>query len=896
MTRRILFLLLFLITSLQAYSQKKLVDTTDFGKWAYVSDPGISNDGKYISFTINDQPYPSSIMVIKKTSTNWEKRIPNGTSVKFSDDSRSAILKVKDTLQIVNLEHGQTQSIPGVESFGLVKFKKAEWLIYHPGNIAVGLILKNLKTGQQLTLDSATDYQPCPDGKSLLVTQNYKDKIGEQELVIYDPELKISKSLWHGPNPYFIIFDNLGDKIAFYTGSSLECYKLATLYIVDLNTGEDMKVTLQDLGKSEDMTFNANFYDHYRFSNDGKRLFFSVSDQDGPIKPGNGVKVTIWNYQDAKLQSCQSDPTLAKQEYLYCFTIKQNKWIALTNEFESIPYNCRFSRNRKDDYIVVERIEGNASEFYWNPKSKQKVTLVSTLTGERKVIKEESKDYLKEIEISPNGNYLVYYNCANRNYESYDVQTGIVRNLTSSIHTNWGNINGIPSMQSPLGILGWMQDSRKILLKDFKGVWEIDLERQMPPVNFITPNYSNRIFTILRSNGNNIYQYGDILIFQGYNLENKSCGFYKLELSSGKKMQFLSEGPYQYQKNYSYYSTLGPNELMKAKYSEDYLLTRQSASTAPNFFLTTDFKKFKQVSKVYPEKGYNWITSELHQYIDDKGERQEGVLLKPQNFDPQKKYPVIFIYYTESTDNLNKYYYPEANGGYINFPWYISNDYLIFMPDIKFDSVSTSGESAYHSVTAAVNYLTKKPWVNQNKIAAHGGSFGGFETNYILTKTGVFTAAMELAGMTNLVAMYGSIFTPYGNSQTVGYDIGMLRMWGTLWDKQQNYLDNSAILHANKITTPLLIMHNPKDGSVPYEQGLSFFIALRRLQKKVWMLEYENQNHIIYPSNRIARMDYQIRVKQFFDHYLKDRAMPKWMSVGVPAKFRGVDNGLKLEE
>lgn len=894
MTQRISILFLFLISSLRAFPQKKLVDTTDFGKWAYVADPGISNDGQYVSFAIKDQPYLSSTMVIKKVSDNWEKRIPNGISVKFSEDSRSAILKVKDTLQIISLGYDEIQTIPGVETFGLVKLKKAEWLIYHPSTVAQGLILKNLKTGEQQMLDSAIDYQVCPDGRSLLITQNYQEKIGQQEMVIYDPELKTDKSIWHGLNPSNIIFDNRGNQIAFFSAPTLESNILDVLHVINLSTGEEGKVTLQDLDKPDDMTFYAYFYDHYRFSNDGKRLFFSLSEIE-PIKPANGVKVTVWNYKDAALQSYQSDPGLSKQEYLYCYTIKQNKWISLTNEFEWIPYSSRFCSSCNDDYIVVERIEGDQNEFYWNPKSRQKVTLISTITGERKTLSEESKDYLKQIEISPTGKYVVYYNSANGNYESYHIQTGVVRNLTSSIHTNWGNINGMPSIPSPLGILGWIQDDRKILLKDYKGLWEIDLLGKIPPVNLISTDYSNRIIAPLMSNDNKIYKDGDILFFQGYNLENKNCGFYKLELSRGKKVQFLSEGPYQYQKSYSYYNTLGGHEAVKAKYTDAYFIMRQSASIAPNFFYTTDFKRFKDVTEVYPEEGFNWITSELHKYKDEKGEEYEGVLLKPYNFDPQKKYPVIFIYYTESTNNLNKYYYPEANGGYINFPWYVSNDYLIFMPDIKFDSITTSGKSAFRSVMAAVNYLTQKPWVNKSKIAAHGGSFGGFETNYILTKTGVFTAAMELAGMTNLVALYGSIFTPPGYSQTFGCDIGMLRMWGTLWDKQENYLNNSAILHVDKITTPLLIMHNPKDGSVPYAQGLSFFIALRRLQKKAWMLEYENENHSISSRNIKARMDYQIRVKQFFDHYLKDQPEPKWMTTGIPARLRGIDDGLKLE-
>lgn len=108
------------------------------------------------------------------------------------------------------------------------------------------------------------------------------------------------------------------------------------------------------------------------------------------------------------------------------------------------------------------------------------------------------------------------------------------------------------------------------------------------------------------------------------------------------------------------------------------------------------------------------------------------------------------------------------------------------------------------------------------------------------------------------------------------------------------YVANSPLFTLDKIETPILIMHNDKDGAVPWYQGIEFFIGLRRLGKPSWLLNYTDTDH--WPPKVRDKHDFQIRMAQFFDQYLKDKPMPKWMKEGIPTIKKVVDLGYELCE
>ena len=140
-----------------------------------------------------------------------------------------------------------------------------------------------------------------------------------------------------------------------------------------------------------------------------------------------------------------------------------------------------------------------------------------------------------------------------------------------------------------------------------------------------------------------------------------------------------------------------------------------------------------------------------------------------------------------------------------------------------------------------------------------------------------------------MTSAYGGIRWGSGDSRQVQYEMGQSRIGRNLWESPYLYIANSPLFFADRVETPLLIMHNDADGAVPWYQGIEFFMALRRLNKPVWMLQYNDEAHNL--RERRNRKDITRRLQQFFDHYLKGEPMPRWMKQGISPLRKGQDYG-----
>ena len=278
------------------------------------------------------------------------------------------------------------------------------------------------------------------------------------------------------------------------------------------------------------------------------------------------------------------------------------------------------------------------------------------------------------------------------------------------------------------------------------------------------------------------------------------------------------------------------------------------------------------------------------------GNISQGILYKPENFDPHQKYPLIFDYYEKRSDELHEYIRPTWSGNRINIPYYVSNGYLVFVPDIYYKA-GHNGEGVVNAVVSAAKYLSRLPYVDSTRLGLQGHSFGGWETNYLITHTqNIFAAACEASGVSDQISAYdqtdddGGPRQRFYETQSQGSPFGVNV---TPWTRPELYSANSPVLSVGNVTTPLLMSHGDKDAAVPYAQALEMYLAMRRAGKKVWFLHYEHAGHNL--SGNDAK-DFTCRVKQFFDYYLKDFSPPLWMTEGLPPGKRGADNGLSLDK
>jgi len=324
------------------------------------------------------------------------------------------------------------------------------------------------------------------------------------------------------------------------------------------------------------------------------------------------------------------------------------------------------------------------------------------------------------------------------------------------------------------------------------------------------------------------------------------------------------------------------------------LYDKGNYSNSPDVYASVDLKTEVKLSNTNPQQqNYNWGTAELVKWTTPKGFNSEGILYKPENFDPAKKYPMIVYFYEKLSDGLYNYVPPAPTPSRLNISYFVSNGYLVFAPDISYEK-GYPGRSAEEFVNSGVASLKKNAWVDGTKIGLQGQSWGGYQVAHLITRTNMYAAAWAGAPVVNMTSAYGGIRWESGLNRQFQYEKTQSRIGATLWEKPELYIENSPLFSLPKVSTPVVIMANDADGAVPWYQGLEMFNGLRRLGKPVWLLNYNNEAHNLV--QRQNRKDIQIREQQFFDYYLKGAKAPVWMVGGIPATEKGKSWGFELTD
>jgi dipeptidyl aminopeptidase/acylaminoacyl peptidase len=331
----------------------------------------------------------------------------------------------------------------------------------------------------------------------------------------------------------------------------------------------------------------------------------------------------------------------------------------------------------------------------------------------------------------------------------------------------------------------------------------------------------------------------------------------------------------------------------KADDADIIVFTRESFQEFPDLWVSNlGVEDPRQVSEANPQQAeYLWGTAELVHWRSVDGQPLQGLLYKPEQFDASQKYPMMVYFYEKNSQNLHRHRAPFPGGSSVNISFYVSRGYVVFVPDIHY-RVGYPGESALNCVVSGVLSVVEKGFVDESRIGVQGHSWGGYQTAYLVTRTNIFRAAEAGAPVSNMTSAYGGIRWGTGLSRMMQYEKTQSRLGGSLWEARQRYIENSPLFWADKIETPVLMLHNDEDTAVPWYQGIEFFVALRRLGKPTWLFNYNGEPHGLRKYQN--RKDWAVRMQQFFDHYLRDTPPAVWMVEGVPAVAKGRTTGLEL--
>jgi len=455
-----------------------------------------------------------------------------------------------------------------------------------------------------------------------------------------------------------------------------------------------------------------------------------------------------------------------------------------------------------------------------------------------------------------------------------------------------------PSEPRPYGVIdSWIEGEKYVLIYDRYDIWKFSPEGKEPPV-MITNGYGkknniNFRYTDLsarggfrgfgRSNDDREYlEPGETIYLSAFNEENKDNGLFKTRINR-------TDNPEQILMQASSFRS-----FTKAEDSDVIIFQKETFEEYPDLYVSDlTFSEPVKISETNPQQDeYIWGSSELVEWKSFDGQRLQGILYKPENFDPSKKYPMIVYFYERSSNGLHRHYTPAPSASTINRIYAVSNGYLIFVPDIPYVE-GYPGQSCYNAVVSGTYaMLQRHDFIDRSKLGLDGQSWGGYQIAYLITQTDLFACAFSGAPVSNMTSAYGGIRWGSGMSRMFQYEQTQSRIGGTLWEKPIHYIENSPIFFVPKINTPVLIMHNDADGAVPWYQGIEFFVALRRLEKQAWMLSYNDEEHNL--RERPNRKDLSIRKMQFFDHYLKGAPMPYWMKEGISQMEKGKMDGYEL--
>jgi hypothetical protein len=488
--------------------------------------------------------------------------------------------------------------------------------------------------------------------------------------------------------------------------------------------------------------------------------------------------------------------------------------------------------------------------------------------------------------LSSKAHYFTYFNEEEKEHQIIDLRTNSEKCITCSIDSvSWTrDINGMPFKAGPVRNLGFARDDQFLFQSEWD-IWSYDaINDTLTCITKRQGEKRNIKLTLHKKNTDSVYV--DILdsYVSGLNKTTKSMHLFTW-LKHENHFDLIE-------------NMISPHKLHSLVWSENgakVLMRKSSVSEYPDIYLTDPgFKSARRISNANPQhKSVYWPSVEHVKWLSYDSIQLEGLVYLPENYESSRKYPLLIYYYELNSDNLHSYRSPRPSASIINPIEYASNDYIVFIPDIRY-KVGYPGKSAYNAIMSGTDFVLDKFSVDSLKMGLQGQSWGGYQTAQMVTMTNRYAAAMAGAPVSNMFSAYGGIRWSSGLNRQFQYEATQSRIGKTIWEAPELYYQNSPIFHLPKVSTPLLIMHNDKDGAVPWYQGIELYSGMRRLNKPCWLLVYNNDGHNL--KKLANKFDLSIRMNQFFDHYLKDEPIPEWMKKGIRAIDKDSNNGYEVDK
>jgi dipeptidyl aminopeptidase/acylaminoacyl peptidase len=794
------------------------------------------------------------------------------------------------------------------------------------------LVLRNLTDGKQQKIKLVQEYYFSKYGNRFLVETTKKNNSNAKSFIMHfhlkdgKRNSNIDTLLTNFFDAKQFAFSEIGEPafVATFDSTKTEQKEYNLYYYSELDRNPTIQILHRRVWDYEKhIITNEKVFasTHFRinenapisFSKSGEKLLFGTSPKlpikDTTLPEFERVSIDVWNYKDDDLMTVQLKNLDAetKKSYLAMYSFDYEKMFQLGSpKFEPV----RVTQEGDGKYFYALSDSGKRVEQQWQGYTKKDIFVINSYDGSNKQIMSNVR---ANIYPSYTGKFLLVYDEDKKQYSCYDADSNKIKPVAKDIpYPLYDEENDVPDAPNAYGIVKWLENDKYVLIYDRYDLWKVDptgKEKSICITNGRKDKIQYRYVTV--DNDEKFIKEAQELVVKCFD-ENYKTSFYKiLNTPINQKGEIFVFNTTQFPDTDSarlfFVETnitskdASIGNLLKSKKSKSFIVTKENFRNNPNLFssennaskFVNSFGKitsievsfFKPLTDLNPQQSnYLWGSAELFKWKAYTGKLTEGVLYKPENFDSTKKYPMIVYFYERNNQTLHQYQAPAPTPSRLNIPYFVSNGYVVFVPDIWY-TTGHPGKSAYDYIVSGTRALIKKGFIDSTKIGLQGQSWGGYQTAYLITQTNLYKAAWAGAPVSNMFSAYGGIRWESGLNRQFQYEHSQSRIGATMWEKPNLYIENSPLFHLPKVKTPLVIMHNDADGAVPWYQGIELFTAMRRLNKPVWMLNYNGEAHNL--MERKNRKDIQVKEQQFFDWLLKDAPAPKWITEGVPAVMKG---------
>lgn len=921
-----------------AQDVKRPMDHAVYDDWNRIADRRLRDDGEWLLYALVPQDGDAELHIYSLDSPT-EYVVARGRDARFSPDGGFVVFLIKpelalvreakkekqkpedqpkDSLGILDLGTGAVSRIARVKSFALPEDEGA-WVAYlmereeEPDTAEVErepkeqqgreeeregkkekkegttLVLRNLRTGEERRFAYVTEYTFSEQGVYLAFASSSEDGSADGAFVVRTSDGTVDTVLAGEGNFKGLVFDDDGEQIAFL--SDRDDYEADqpefTLYRWSVNDRDVVAVASAGTpGIAEDWWVSE--HGELEFSKDGRRLFFGTAPRPEPepqeeTPEWEKVEVDVWNWRDPLLQSDQlvDREDELKRSYKAVAHLRSGRVVQLADQHVpevDVGLNGDAPMGIGNTNVPYRKL------ISWDWPAYNDVYAVDIETGERTLLLQKLQG---NVELSSDAKYIWWWDGHEKAWFAMPVEGGEPVNLTAAIPQRFDyELHDWPMIPRSYGSAGWTEDDRWALIYDKYDIWAVDPTGRREPRNITegTGREGNVQYRYLRVDPDeDAIPLDEPILLSVLDMNTKAGGVARDQVRGETPPVTLVLQDRRF------------GGVRKAEEADVLVFTRESFQEFPDLWVSDlSLEGMRRVSDANPQiSEYLWGTAELVHWRSTDGKELDGILYKPENFDPTRKYPMMVYFYEKMSNSLHSFRSVGPGGSSISVPFYVSRGYVVFIPDIHY-RVGYPGESAFDCLVPGVLSIVARGFIDPERIGIQGHSWGGYQTAYLVTQTDMFAAAEAGAPVVNMTSAYGGIRWGTGLSRMFQYEKSQSRLGGSLWESRARYIENSPLFWADKINTPVLMLHNDEDTAVPWYQGIEFFVALRRLGKPAWLLNYNGEPHGLRKYQN--RKDWAIRMQQFFDHYLKDAPAPVWLAEGVPAVLKGRTLGLELVE